>query len=223
MPEITTTEGRQPSDALELELRQLPGVSFVAFGRRGASVVIEVVVGPGVDLRRTTDEARRVAAGHLVGDVRVEVAVPASSSAPTRVDSVDPSSPAGYRWRRHDRRVALALALASSDSPEVEIHLAHSGRRVVVVTPSGDSVAAAGAAIEGISRLGLHVPFEVVTAEAVTAGIGEGTLVVLRHAANGELRRGLAGGRGREESSARAVLNALNRYLQPRVAPDPVR
>ena len=39
-------------DALELELRQLPGVSFVSFSDQGGATVIELLVRPGHGARQ---------------------------------------------------------------------------------------------------------------------------------------------------------------------------
>jgi hypothetical protein len=205
------TEGSNPTDELELELRQLAGVSFVGFGQRGAAVLVEVGVQPGADRAVVTEAARRVAAGHLAGEVVVEVTSP-----PRPAPVAAPSGPPEGWSQRPDLRVQLVLTVLLSETPEVELHLAHAGRRVAVVATLGDRRGTARATIDGLTRLGFHVPFSVEWAEPLTVGEGDGTIVVLRHSVTGELRRGLSTARTTEESGARAVLNALNRYLQPR-------
>jgi hypothetical protein len=59
------------------------------------------------------------------------------------------------------------------------------------------------------------MPFEPVVVHALPAELGSGTLVLLEDPVSGDTRRGVSGGASPAESTARAVLNALNRYLQP--------
>ena len=54
-------------DALELELRQLPGVLFVAFAEDEGTTYIEIVAVPLAEHSRVRDEAARAAVNHLEG------------------------------------------------------------------------------------------------------------------------------------------------------------
>jgi hypothetical protein len=57
------------------------------------------------------------------------------------------------------------------------------------------------------------VPYVPVAAHGLSVELGAGCLVMLRDPATGELRRGLGSGASDAESTVKAVLNALNRYL----------
>ena len=54
-------------DALELELRQLPGVWFVSFTEDDGTTLIELAVRPGTEQAKVRDEAARSAVNHLDG------------------------------------------------------------------------------------------------------------------------------------------------------------
>lgn len=58
-------------DALELELRQLPGVLFVAFAEGGGTTYIEIVAVPLAEHSRVRDEAARAAVNHLEGPAEI--------------------------------------------------------------------------------------------------------------------------------------------------------
>jgi hypothetical protein len=184
-------------DQLELELRQLAGVTFVAFADRSGVTVIEVAAEAGSDTERLQAEATRLALAQVDGEVVVEM-----------VDAVGAPAAPG------DGRVRLLVTLPVGAGRSVEVHLAHRGRRATVEAGSEDRLAVADAVIAGLAMLGLGVPYEPVAAHALSPDLGSGTLVILEDATTGQSRRGLASGRTPADSTARAVLNALNRVLQ---------
>lgn len=188
-------------DALELELRQLDGVTFVAFGERDGATLVELAAGassgPAAEVLRS--DALRVALAHVEGPVVVEI-----------YDG-SPGAPVG---RTSENRVQLLLTLPVDDSGAVEVHLARLDRRASAHAEGGHPAAVAEAVLVALGRLGLRVPFSLVGVHDLAPEMGAGTLVVLRDDLSGELRRGLAAGRTTAECAARAVLNALNRYLQ---------
>jgi hypothetical protein len=172
-------------DILELELRQLGGVSLVSFAERGGSLQVELVAEQLEDAERLKASAERVAARHVHGHVVVAVvATPAEGPL--------------------EGRVRLS-----------EAHLAFRDRRVSVVAPSDDRFAVAKAVVAGLQDLAPPMPFEPIVVHALPAELGSGTLVVLEDPVTGDTRRGISGGASPAESTARSVLNALNRYLQP--------
>ena len=71
-------------DALELELRQLPGVWFVSFSDQDGLTVIEIVVGPGTDHARVREEATRCAVTHLEEPAEIRILVPPSGANPAQ-------------------------------------------------------------------------------------------------------------------------------------------
>jgi hypothetical protein len=186
-------------DALELELRQLDGVGYVSFPERQSRTVIGVAVHPGADAADVRAEAHRLAVRHLAGPIEVEI-----------VGDEHPPAP-----RHRGMRVRLLLSLRPSGDDRVELHLAQGDRRAVVEAMASDSVAVASQVVRALEQLGYRTPFVVESVHDLSPELGSGSLVVLRHPLSGQRRRGLANGATSAEAHARAVLNALNRYLQP--------
>ncbi|GEM_PF-3423832 len=184
-------------DALELELRQLPGVLFVALADRDGSVVIELVASQGADEARLREEAAHCVARHL------------EEPADIRVLSQPRERPPAARGGR----VKLVLALSAEGGPAIEVHLSRGSQRCTQRAIAGDTASVARAVIEGLRRLGAHAPFEVVGLHALPPDWGAGLVAVLRDTATGELRRGVASGPTPADAAARAVLAALNRSL----------
>ena len=195
------------SDALELELRQIPGVAFVAFGEDQGATLVEVGTAGPCDPDEVRAEVLRLAVGYIEGPVSVEMVGQPTASTD---GSCSPSL-----------RVRLSLTLVEPHRPVVELHLYHRGRNVRVEARAGDHSSVAEAVIAALADLGLPVPFRLVAVHALSPELGAGTLVVFHDPVTGQVRRGLATGTSGEESTARAVLNALNRYLQsaPCVSP----
>ena len=183
-------------EALELELRQLDGVTFVAITEEERSVRIELFADGSTATESLREEALRLAHSHL--DRPASVAFIESG--------VSRSLPG---------RVKVVVVLPWPERGEVEIHLAWGHHRVSVTAPAGDLVAVGRATIQGLKQLGLEVPFEVATIKSLGLDVGGGSLVVLTARDGGELRRGVASGRSSEESAVRAALHALNRFLEP--------
>ncbi len=64
------------NEALELELRQLPGVLFVGFAEDEGTTHIELVAMPSSEHARVRDEAARAAVNHLDGPAEIRVLAP---------------------------------------------------------------------------------------------------------------------------------------------------
>ncbi|MHB8507011.1 MAG: hypothetical protein ACYDEN_15060 [Acidimicrobiales bacterium] len=190
-------------DQLELEIRQLSGITFVGFGDRDGGLLIEVAAREGADTVALRAAVERVAATLLDGNVVVEVL-------------------GERRDGRRAERERLQVALPVPGTATVELHLAFGHRRTAVEADGDDAVAVARAVVAGLGILGLPTPFGVTAAHNLPPELGSGTIVLLEDARTGEPRRGLARGRTPAEAAARAVLNALNRFLQPSVpCPEP--
>lgn len=195
----------QASDGLELELRRLEGVSFVSFGERQGATFVELSVAGPTDTNALRAAALRLALGYLEG--------------PIVIDVVDP--PPTSSSRRPELRVQLAVRGPAEGEESVEVHLAYRDRAVATDGIVGDQSSIVDAVLTGLHELGLPVPFETSVISDLSAELGDGTLVVLRDEATGDVRRGLATGRSPEEATARAVLNGLNRYLESRRIEEP--
>ncbi|MGH9105540.1 MAG: hypothetical protein ACRDZX_06820 [Acidimicrobiales bacterium] len=187
-------------DALELELRQVPGVSFVSFSDDGGDAgFIELVVSGGAEHDKVRDEAARCVVNHLEGPADIRVYGPPGEEPP-------PAPPVGTR-------VKLTLVLPSDGGAAIEVQLSRGPQRCASRAVAGDTTAVGRAVIEALRGLGASVPFDVVGFHALPSDWGAGLLAVLRDAATGELRRGVATGRAPADAAARAVLAALNRSL----------
>jgi hypothetical protein len=185
------------TDAFELEVRQVAGVSFVAFAERGGVTVVELLINHQADQGRVRSEAARAAANHFEGPVEIQLRVtPAPRTALGPV------------------RVQLALVIAVDGGGSVEVHLARGSHTSITRGVAGDTLSVGTAALEGLRNLGLNVPYDMVAVQALAPEVGAGVLAVLRDRVSGELRRGVGSGHGPAEAVARAVLSALNRHLQ---------
>ncbi len=183
-------------DQLELELRQLAGITFVGFGERDGALAIEIAAREGSDTAALRTAVERIAAALLDGNLVVEVLGERSDD-------------------RRGQRVRLRVAVPVAAVGTVELHLALGHRRTAVEADAGDAIAAGRAVVAGLETLGLPTPFGVTAAHELPPDLGSGTLVLLEDTRTGEHRRGLARGATPAEAAARAVLNALNRFLQP--------
>src|SRR5580704_12280501 len=101
------------TDALELELRQLPGVSFVSFADNEGSTFIELVVAAGTEHAKVRDEAARCVVNYLEAPAEIRVVGPPLDVPPV----VPPGS-----------RVRLLLVLPSDGSAAIEVQLSRGGQ-----------------------------------------------------------------------------------------------
>src|SRR5690349_3508484 len=110
------------TEALELELRQLEGISFVAISEQEESVTIELYADDTASKDALREDARRLARSPLDRPAVIEFCQPGRSLAgPGRV------------------RVVVVLPWPERD--ELEIHLAWGHRRVSVPAPADDLAA----------------------------------------------------------------------------------
>ncbi len=184
-------------DALELELRQLPGVWFVSFAEDEGTTVIELAVRAGTEQAKVRDEAARSAVNHLDGPAEVRVFQPPREQL---------LSPRG-------ERVRLVLVLPSDGGASIEVQLARGPQHYASRALAGDTTSVGRAVIEALRGVGAHAPFDVVGFLALPSDWGAGLLAVLRDTTTGELRRGVASGRAPADAAARAVLDAVNRSI----------
>ena len=197
-PDEPRTDGEvSTKDALELELRQLPGVWFVSFTEDEGTTVIELAVRPGAEQAKVRDEAARSAVNHLDGPSEIRVLQPPREQL---------LSPRG-------ERVRLVLVLPSDGGASIEVQLARGPQHYASRALAGDTTSVGRAVIEALRGVGAHAPFDVVGFHALPSDWGAGLLAVLRDTTTGELRRGVASGRAPADAAARAVLDAVNRSI----------
>lgn len=185
-------------DALELELRQIPGVSFVSFADEDGASSIELVVTVGTEHARVHDEAARCAVNYLEAPAEIRVFGPPPEQAP---------------MTSRGARVRMTLVLPSDGGAAIEVQLARGSQRYATKAVAGDTAAVGRAVLEALRGLGAQAQFDLVGFHALPSDWGAGLLAVLRDTTTGELRRGVASGRAPADAAARAVLDALNRSL----------
>jgi hypothetical protein len=179
-------------DALELELRQLAGVTFVGFGERGGALVVQLVTDGSSDEAEIRERATRLAQAHIEGEVIVEI---------------------GQTRGGSGGRVQLMTVLPWPEDNAIEVHLTRAGRNAVGRATRGGPEDAAAATLEALRGLGVEVPFHVVAAVPLPATGAHGVVVVALTGPD-EARHGVAAGPSLEEAAARATLHALNRWLE---------
>ena len=145
-------------DALELELRQLPGVWFVSFTEDEGTTVIELAVRPGTEQAKVRDEAARSAVNHLEGPAEIRVLEPPREQL---------LSPRG-------ERVRLVLVLPSDGGASIEVQLARGPQRYASRALAGDTTSVGRAVIEALRGVGAHAPFDVVGFHALPSDWGAG-------------------------------------------------
>jgi hypothetical protein len=185
------------NEALELELRQLPGVLFVSFSEADSTTYIELVATPPSEHANVRDEAARAAVNHLDGPAEIRVlAPPRNQAAPLPGD-----------------RVGLLVLPPGEGDAAVEVQLWRRGQSVASRAVAGDTQAVGRAVLEALRGLGAIASFDLMGFHALPSDWGAGLLAVLRDTRTGELRRGVANGLTPADAAARAVLHALNRSL----------
>jgi hypothetical protein len=216
-----------PLDELELELRQIPGVGFMGAVETPAGLVIQLGVESTVDHAWLLAEARRLAELHVAGSIRIELTALGEDEEASPDLVAEPAPP-----RRG--RVQLLVVLPWPERAEIEVHLAHEGRRTVGRAPTGGLEQVAVATLRALDALGRPAPFQVraaarldqliptnvpdARAEVVGVALEADPAAAESHAPAVPAvtpRYGSSAGRTPEEAAARATLHALNRYLDP--------
>src|SRR5207244_3707767 len=179
-------------DALELELRRLPGVSFVGFDEHDGVLVVQLLAAGVSDPDDLRDRAAHLCRAHIDTPVVIEV-----DTGP-------------HRSPMPGERVELLAVLPSPDGREVEVHLAYGGQRTIGRGDiGGGPAAAANATIDALRGLRLTVPFSVKSAASGLNGpTGDAVMVVLASEPPGLNRFGVAAGGTTSEAAARATLHA---------------
>ena len=186
----------------ELELRALPGVVNVGFRYSDKGDVNAVTL---------------VVQSEDAGPVRVVAKQIVSLYYPDATVSVEEMAPAPAAARAgtvaESGRVALVRAEFNSHEGFCEVHLNVNGRGVVGRSQNGPLIGGAEATLEALRELGFDVPFYLVGAVNVATVRGWPVIVTLRPRANEADRHGVAQAETELVSSAKATLNALNRYI----------
>jgi hypothetical protein len=147
----------------------------------------------------------RVVAKQIVSLYYPDATVSVEEMKPVASASRGASSDAG--------RVALVRAEFNSHDGFCEVHLNVNGRLGVGRSENGPLIGGAEATLDALRQLEFDVPFYLVGSVNVATVRGWPVIVTLRPRANEADRHGIAQAETELVSSAKATLNALNRYL----------
>jgi hypothetical protein len=162
------------------------------------------------------DAVSLVVHGDDAGPVRVVAKQIVSLYYPNATVSVEEMKPvaAPARGTSSDSgRVALVRAEFNSHEGFCEVHLNVNGRVGVGRSENGPLIGGAEATLDALRQLDFDVPFYLVGSVNVATVRGWPVIVTLRPRANEADRHGIAQAETELVSSAKATLNALNRYL----------
>ena len=185
-------------DALELELRRLPGIVAVGFTDEGESLVVHVLAetspAASPELRRQVTQRAR-----------------ANLDRPVVIELEDVAPPPVSPGRG---RVRLESVQVDTFSQTLEVHVALGMRRSVGRNRAGSPRDAAAATLEALDKLGARLPFRIDAATATLRNGPHHAVVVVLEPGDGDHKLyGVARAPSMEEAAARATLHALNRYL----------
>jgi hypothetical protein len=182
----------------ELELRSLPGVLNVGIGHGGNGEVEAITL----LVRSKHPEAVREGALQVAS-----LYYPDATVIVEFANSVTSGRKAG------GERVALVRVDLNEADGVSEVHLSYAGEVGIGRAGSGPLIGGAEATMAALRDLGFVIPFYVMTVTKVDTVIGWSVIVTFRSLAQDEDKIGIARSEGDLESSAKATLDALNRYV----------
>lgn len=186
---------------LELTLRRLPGVVTAA---------VKMVPDPEAGLAVTVGALEPQA---VLRDLVLE-ATRGEADGPVRLDIVDLAAGLSQPAARRPARVRLIAVRPGPNGDEVEVHLAHGGRRSVGRSSDTPLVGPARATMSALRELGAVLPYELEVITRLGPDPSAPVLVVLRSDRRSHDRMGVVRGGDTRVSTVRALLHALNRHLE---------
>ncbi len=182
----------------ELELRSLPGVVNVGINHMESGEVGSVVL----SIRNHDPEAVRESA--------VQVA---SLYFPSASVILEEASSAVSVRVTYMARITLVVAEFNEHDGISEVHLSYAGKTGVGRAGSGPLIGGAEATLAALRDLGYVIPFYLMGVTKVDTVIGGSVIVAFRSLSSDDDRMGIAQAEGDLVSSAKATLDALNRYV----------
>ena len=184
----------------ELELRSLPGVVNVGIVHSEEGDVESVVL----TIRNHDPDVVRESATQVASLYYPDAVVILEE---TRAARADRSGAAGA--------ARIALEATAFDEPEgiSEVRLGFAGRIGVGRAGSGPLIGGAEATLDALRNLGNVIPFYLMGVTKVDTVIGRSVIVALRSLAANDDRMGIALAHDDLLASAKATLDALNRFL----------
>lgn len=204
--------GSPALDDLEFALRRLPGVRAVGFTATTDLLLVRLHVTAGNTAPDLPTAAARLAGRSADRPVAIEVVRAGAGPLPTPVANEAPAA------GDITARPRLLAVLAFPETDEIEVHLAHAGRRVVGRARAGGGLAAAAEAttaalheLDGRARARVRwarvIDDERDDRVAVAVAVDQG---------DGETCLGLAAGSSPIDAAARSALDACNRRFTRR-------
>ena len=182
----------------ELELRSLPGVVNVGMTHSEDGDVESVVL----SIRNHDPESVRESA--------VQVA---SLYYPNASVILEEAGAAGPARGGHEARISLTVAEFNDNDGVSEVHLTYGGRTGTGRAGSGPLIGGAEATLGALRDLGYVIPFYLMGVTKVDTVIGCSVIVAFRSLSDDDDRMGIARAPSDLMSSAKATLDALNRYV----------
>jgi hypothetical protein len=182
----------------ELELRSLPGVVNVGINHRENGEVEAVVL----TIRNYEPEVVRESAVQVTSLYFPDAAVileEAGTAVPVRTGN--------------GTRITLAVAEFNEHDGISEVHLSYGGRMGVGRAGSGPLIGGAEATLAALRDLGNVLPFYLMGVTKVDTVIGCSVIVAFRSLSDDDDRMGIARAPSDLVASAKATLDALNRYV----------
>jgi len=196
-------------DALELELRRLPGVRAVAFRERDDLLVVQVHSAPDeTENPALAAQATRIATRHSDVPVGVEI---------VRWRTGPPSAEPADLVAAGEPRVVLTAVRLVPGEERLEVHLSLGEKRSVGTCTAEDGpLAAVRATVDAVRVFSPAFPYEAAWADTIEAEQPTSRSLVavgLYAPGTNAWRYGLAAGASPVDAAARATLHALNRVL----------
>jgi len=182
----------------ELELRSLPGVLNVGINHTDEGDVDTV----NLFVRDQDPEAVQDVAMHI-----------ASLYYPDAKVTVEDASQGSGEVRGEQPRVALVWTDFSAKKGASEVQLSYAGRVGIGFSNSGPLIGGAEATLAALRDLGFEIPCYLIAVTNVQTTTGWPVIVTFRSLTDGSDRIGIAQSESDLVSSAKATLDALNRYV----------
>jgi hypothetical protein len=208
-------------DELELELRKLPGIRWVAFSELGDRLLIQLHAMEEAHYD-VAIEASRIAARHCELPIAVDVVrwmtppgVARASLESATLQSSGTSAVATTTTHEPSFEVLRILTLADTD--EVEVHLGNGAMRTIGRAALGRGLlGAVEATVAAIRDFPVELPVEAEWARTIEmTSAGRPSVAVAFAPPGGEVFYGLSRADSDMEAAARATLEALDEHLQP--------
>jgi hypothetical protein len=182
----------------ELELRSLPGVLNVGINHRESGEVDAVVL----SVRNQDPETVRESAVQVTSLYYPDASVILEEAV-------------GVQQLRSEvtARITLARFEFNEHDGISEVHLTYAGKTGVGRAGSGPLIGGSEATLGALRDLGHVIPFYLMGVTKVETVVGHSVIVALRSLSSDDDRMGIALAEGDLESSAKATLDALNRYV----------